>query len=57
MNTDSWQSNDFKDVLTGSDEGDGSPAAITNRAVSEQSYPWACPGSARQSSACAWLNY
>ncbi|KAB1202456.1 hypothetical protein CJ030_MR7G027621 [Morella rubra] len=29
VNTESWQSNDFKDVLTGSDEGDGSPAAIT----------------------------
>uniref|UniRef100_A0A5B7BCU0 Putative BAH domain,TFIIS helical bundle-like domain isoform 1 n=1 Tax=Davidia involucrata TaxID=16924 RepID=A0A5B7BCU0_DAVIN len=28
VNTESWQSNDFKDVLTGSDEGDGSPAAI-----------------------------
>ncbi|XAR50149.1 hypothetical protein NMG60_11004403 [Bertholletia excelsa] len=26
MNTESWQSNDFKDILTGSDEGDGSPA-------------------------------
>ncbi|KAL6183226.1 hypothetical protein ACLB2K_044637 [Fragaria x ananassa] len=30
VNTESWQSNDFKDVLTGSDEGDGSPAAVTN---------------------------
>ncbi|KAL5186261.1 hypothetical protein HKD37_05G012155 [Glycine soja] len=30
INTESWQSNDFKDVLTGSDEGDGSPAAITD---------------------------
>lgn len=30
VNTESWQSNDFKDVLTGSDEGDGSPAAITD---------------------------
>ncbi|WRX17866.1 Bromo adjacent homology (BAH) domain - like 7 [Theobroma cacao] len=28
VNTESWQSNDFKDVLTGSDEGDGSPAAV-----------------------------
>ncbi|KAA8540854.1 hypothetical protein F0562_024817 [Nyssa sinensis] len=28
VNTESWQSNDFKDVLTGSDEGDGSPPAI-----------------------------
>ncbi|XP_057480872.1 uncharacterized protein LOC130767848 [Actinidia eriantha] len=28
VNTESWQSNDFKDVLTGSDEGDGSPAAL-----------------------------
>ncbi|CAK9138642.1 unnamed protein product [Ilex paraguariensis] len=28
VNTESWQSNDFKDVLTGSDEGDASPAAI-----------------------------
>ncbi|KAH1201645.1 hypothetical protein GmHk_17G048295 [Glycine max] len=28
--TESWQSNDFKDVLTGSDEGDGSPEAITD---------------------------
>ncbi|KAJ8553825.1 hypothetical protein K7X08_024503 [Anisodus acutangulus] len=26
-NSESWQSNDFKDILTGSDEGDGSPAA------------------------------
>ncbi|PHU23844.1 hypothetical protein BC332_08951 [Capsicum chinense] len=26
-NTESWQSNDFKDILTGSDDGDGSPAA------------------------------
>ncbi|CAL1406467.1 unnamed protein product [Linum trigynum] len=25
VHTESWQSNDFKDVLTGSDEGDGSP--------------------------------
>ncbi|TKY73474.1 hypothetical protein E2542_SST02226 [Spatholobus suberectus] len=30
INTESWQSNDFKDVLTGSDEGDGSPAAVTD---------------------------
>ncbi|KAF5476853.1 hypothetical protein F2P56_003545 [Juglans regia] len=30
VNTESWQSNDFKDVLTGSDEGDGSPAAVTD---------------------------
>ncbi|KAB1202455.1 hypothetical protein CJ030_MR8G019527 [Morella rubra] len=30
VNTESWQSNDFKDVLTGSDEGDASPAAITD---------------------------
>ncbi|XP_059640983.1 uncharacterized protein LOC132283104 isoform X2 [Cornus florida] len=30
VNTESWQSNDFKDVLTGSDEGDGSPAAVPN---------------------------
>lgn len=30
VNTESWQSNDFKDILTGSDEGDGSPAAVTN---------------------------
>ncbi|XWS48133.1 hypothetical protein CRYUN_Cryun13aG0046800 [Craigia yunnanensis] len=28
VNTESWQSNDFKDVLTGFDEGDGSPAAV-----------------------------
>ncbi|XWS37383.1 hypothetical protein CRYUN_Cryun19dG0038300 [Craigia yunnanensis] len=28
VNTESWQSNDFKDVLTGSDEGDGSPTAV-----------------------------
>ncbi|XP_022727192.1 uncharacterized protein LOC111283065 [Durio zibethinus] len=28
VKTESWQSNDFKDVLTGSDEGDGSPAAV-----------------------------
>ncbi|XWS60695.1 hypothetical protein CRYUN_Cryun07bG0057700 [Craigia yunnanensis] len=28
VNTESWQSNDCKDVLTGSDEGDGSPAAV-----------------------------
>ncbi|GLT73749.1 hypothetical protein SLA2020_455860 [Shorea laevis] len=28
VNTESWQSNDFKDVMTGSEEGDGSPAAI-----------------------------
>ncbi|KAJ4826326.1 hypothetical protein Tsubulata_042413 [Turnera subulata] len=28
VNTESWQSNDFKEVLTGSDEGDGSPATI-----------------------------
>ncbi|XP_038995330.1 mucin-19-like isoform X2 [Hibiscus syriacus] len=28
VNTESWQSNDFKDVLTGSDEGNGSPAAV-----------------------------
>ncbi|XVF12130.1 hypothetical protein REPUB_Repub08aG0088100 [Reevesia pubescens] len=28
VNTESWQSNDFKDVLTGSDDGDGSPAAV-----------------------------
>ncbi|EEF52046.1 conserved hypothetical protein [Ricinus communis] len=26
VNNESWQSNDFKEVLTGSDEGDGSPA-------------------------------
>ncbi|KAL5076358.1 hypothetical protein RYX36_015342 [Vicia faba] len=30
VNSESWQSNDFKDVLTGSDEGDGSPAAVTD---------------------------
>ncbi|KAK6924883.1 Bromo adjacent homology (BAH) domain [Dillenia turbinata] len=30
VNTESWQSNDFKDVLTGSDEGDGSPAPVTD---------------------------
>ncbi|CAJ1975180.1 unnamed protein product [Sphenostylis stenocarpa] len=30
INTESWQSNDFKDVLTGSDEGDGSPVAVTD---------------------------
>ncbi|XP_059641084.1 uncharacterized protein LOC132283175 [Cornus florida] len=28
VNTESWQINDFKDVQTGSDEGDGLPAAI-----------------------------
>ncbi|KAF5730095.1 BAH domain TFIIS helical bundle-like domain isoform 1 [Tripterygium wilfordii] len=28
VNNESWQSNDFKDVLTGSDEGDPSPAAV-----------------------------
>ncbi|XP_039057981.1 uncharacterized protein LOC120201435 isoform X2 [Hibiscus syriacus] len=28
VNTESWQSNDFKDVPTGSDEGNGSPAAV-----------------------------
>ncbi|XP_021592771.1 uncharacterized protein LOC110600267 isoform X2 [Manihot esculenta] len=28
VNTESWQSNDFKEVLTGSDEGDGSPSAV-----------------------------
>ncbi|XP_057950715.1 uncharacterized protein LOC131145574 [Malania oleifera] len=28
VNTESWQSNDFKDVLTGSDEGDGSPPSV-----------------------------
>ncbi|CAK7328965.1 unnamed protein product, partial [Dovyalis caffra] len=28
INTESWQSNDFKEVLTGSDEGDGSPVTI-----------------------------
>ncbi|KAF2314711.1 hypothetical protein GH714_030126 [Hevea brasiliensis] len=27
-NNESWQSNDFKEVLTGSDEGDGSPATV-----------------------------
>ncbi|KAE9467355.1 hypothetical protein C3L33_00732, partial [Rhododendron williamsianum] len=27
VNAESWQSNDVKDLLTGSDEGDGSPAA------------------------------
>ncbi|MCD7447690.1 hypothetical protein HAX54_032883 [Datura stramonium] len=26
-NAESWQSNDFKDILTGSDDGEGSPAA------------------------------
>ncbi|XP_057442991.1 uncharacterized protein LOC130734546 [Lotus japonicus] len=30
IHTESWQSNDFKDVLTGSDEGDGSPTAVTD---------------------------
>ncbi|KAI5389829.1 hypothetical protein KIW84_075222 [Lathyrus oleraceus] len=30
VNSESWQSNDFKDVLTVSDEGDGSPAAVTD---------------------------
>ncbi|XP_028781713.1 uncharacterized protein LOC114737890 [Neltuma alba] len=30
INTESWQSNDFKDVLTASDEGNGSPAAVTD---------------------------
>ncbi|KAM2699747.1 hypothetical protein EV1_038584 [Malus domestica] len=30
VNNESWQSNDFKDVLTGSDEGNGSPAAVTD---------------------------
>ncbi|CAL1406468.1 unnamed protein product [Linum trigynum] len=30
VNTESWQSNDFKDVLTGSDEGDGSPTTGPN---------------------------
>ncbi|KAM6569883.1 hypothetical protein CsatB_017868 [Cannabis sativa] len=30
VNAESWQSNDFKDVLTASDEGDGSPAAMTD---------------------------
>ncbi|KAJ6411709.1 hypothetical protein OIU84_008314 [Salix udensis] len=28
VKTESWQSNDFKEVLTGSDEGDGSPATV-----------------------------
>ncbi|KAF5734177.1 BAH domain TFIIS helical bundle-like domain isoform 1 [Tripterygium wilfordii] len=28
VNNESWQSNDFKDLLTGSDEGDPSPAAV-----------------------------
>ncbi|KAL1083327.1 hypothetical protein V6Z11_D09G192800 [Gossypium hirsutum] len=28
VNTESWQSNDLKDMLTGFDEGDGSPAAV-----------------------------
>ncbi|XVF54162.1 hypothetical protein PTKIN_Ptkin05aG0158800 [Pterospermum kingtungense] len=28
VNTESWQSNDFKDMLTGSDDGDGSPTAV-----------------------------
>jgi len=28
VNTESWQSNDFKEVLTGSDEGDGSPTTV-----------------------------
>ena len=28
VNTESWQSNDFKDAMTGSDEGDGSPATL-----------------------------
>ncbi|OAY30916.1 uncharacterized protein LOC110599832 [Manihot esculenta] len=28
VNNESWQSNDFKEVLTGSDEGDGSPATV-----------------------------
>ncbi|KAL6973275.1 non-specific serine,threonine protein kinase [Sarracenia purpurea var. burkii] len=28
VNTESWQSNDFKDVFTASDEGDGSPDAV-----------------------------
>ncbi|XP_052174968.1 uncharacterized protein LOC127789915 [Diospyros lotus] len=32
VNTESWQSNDFKDVLTGSDEGDGSPDAVREEA-------------------------
>lgn len=30
VNSESWQSNDFTDVLTVSDEGDGSPAAVTD---------------------------
>lgn len=30
INAESWQSNDFKDVLTASDEGDGSPATMTD---------------------------
>ncbi|XP_061338605.1 uncharacterized protein LOC133285411 [Gastrolobium bilobum] len=30
IKTESWQSNDFKDILTGSDEGDASSAAITD---------------------------
>ncbi|KAF4363682.1 hypothetical protein G4B88_030181 [Cannabis sativa] len=30
VNSESWQSNDFKDMLTASDEGDGSPAALTD---------------------------
>ncbi|CAI9112559.1 OLC1v1013025C1 [Oldenlandia corymbosa var. corymbosa] len=28
VNAESWQSNDFKDLQTGSDDGDGSPAAL-----------------------------
>ncbi|KAJ6765235.1 BAH AND TFIIS DOMAIN-CONTAINING PROTEIN-RELATED [Salix koriyanagi] len=28
VNNESWQSNDFKEVLTGSDEGDGSPITV-----------------------------
>nr|XP_027125462.1 uncharacterized protein LOC113741986 isoform X1 [Coffea arabica] len=28
VNAESWQSNDFKDLHTGSDEGDGSPTAV-----------------------------
>ncbi|WCJ36354.1 BAH domain TFIIS helical bundle-like domain [Euphorbia peplus] len=28
VNAESWQSNDFKEVLTGSDEGDGSPVTL-----------------------------
>ena len=28
VNTESWQSNDLKDAMTGSDEGDGSPATL-----------------------------